>query len=262
MKIFIPTRGRLEAQHTWSYLSPEARGITRLVCPPEEVEQHEKRGRKCIARPVSGVHNVRQWIIESSDDPHVVMLDDDLKFFVRAAPDAWSLKKVQGTELDSLLKKIAYPLNQGFAHAGLSPRQMNQKWFPRIYTHVSRMNAVHAVNRDILLKEDIKYNSVNLMEDYHVVLSLFKRGYANKVFVAGAWDQHGLSGSAGGMSLTRNAEFQEAGARKLAELHPEFVDVVLKTPKIGWEGMKERVDVKVAWKKAFASSGAELPDDY
>lgn len=256
-KILIPSRGRLTRQFTWDTFNEFLRSKAAIVCPPEEVEEHIKRGRNAIARPVSGIANVRQWITESHPNQVVIMLDDDLKFFKRELPHRENLQRVWRNEVERVLAITAAPVLSGAVpYAGLSPRQMNQRHFPYVYQHNTKINAVHVYRPSVLLENNIKFNDVNLMEDYHVILSLLKKGFGNMVYVAGAWDQKMPSGSAGGVSDFRTLEVQAEGARRLAELHPEVVKVVTKVPKVGWSDgnggiVKERTDVEVSWKKAY-----------
>jgi hypothetical protein len=70
------------------------------------------------------------------------------------------------------------------------------------------------------------------------------------------WNQRD-SGATGGCSTYRTAEMQAEAARRLAELHPNFVKVVTKKSKdtsTSWKNMKERVDVIVYWRKALESA--------
>lgn len=257
MQIYIPTRGRINNQATWDFLKhSDIIDYVTLVCPPEEVADHEERNRRAIARPVNGINKVRQWICEMAPDPHIIMCDDDLGFFVRADPKAWNLKPASNSDLVDIFSRIHNILvADGLAHGGLTPRQMNNVHFPEVYISNGKMNAVHAVNRDILAKENIKYTDVDIMEDYYVTLSLFTKGYANKLVCDAAWDQKGVSGAAGGCSTYRTSELQSQGAQDLADIFPDFVKVVEKTPKGGWGGgMTTRKDVRIQWKKAYESS--------
>lgn len=253
MHIYIPTRDRVHHQGTWDNLTPELRRHAVLVCPPEEVEAHRAHGRHAIARPSLRLSGVRQWILGACPEPTVIMLDDDLGFFVRKEPNKYNLTPATGDKLNELFARLySYVASGKFAHAGLSPRQMNNQHFPATEKYITRMNAVHCVNKDVLYVEDIRYDQVELMEDYHVTLSLFKRGYGNIQIVDAAWDQTRGSGATGGLTHARNAEAQRLAAERLAELHPDCVKVVEKQPKLGWGGgMKTRTDVRVQWKKAY-----------
>jgi hypothetical protein len=252
MEIFIPTKGRIERQDTWDNLPPCLQEVTVLVCPEEEVEQHRARGRRVIARPNLPLSGVRQWLCDKTVGTATIMLDDDLAFFVRADPEKYNLKPAGILDVIRMFDKLhSYVEFGSYAHAALSPRQMNNQHFPATEKYVTRMNAVQVVNNKILRKHNIRYDDVTLMEDYHVTLSLLEKGYPNVQLVNYAWDQTRGSGASGGFSLSRTPQVQAQAAHRLAELHPEFVKVVTKTPKGGWKGLEERVDVRVQWKKAY-----------
>jgi hypothetical protein len=256
MQIFIPTRGRIGAQFTWKNLPKELQSVTALVCPEDEVQDHLDRGRNAIPRPDVKLSGVRQWIVETLAEQNepVIMLDDDLSFFVRADPGKWNLAAANPEQILTLFNRLNEHVSSGmYAHAGLSPRQMNNVNFPHTEIRTMRMNAVHCVDPQVLAKEGIRYDTVELMEDYHVTLSLFAKGYDNIVIVDGAWDQNKGSGAPGGFGLTRTKERQAEASHRLAELHPQVVKVVVKKPKTGqgevWGG--ERTDVKVSWQQAL-----------
>lgn len=260
--IYIPTRGRVEHQATWDALPAHLTGggYVTLVCPSSEVEEHVRRGRVALARPVNGIAKVRQWITEQADTDHILMLDDDLTFFIRKDPSAYNLRPTNPLDLLNLFDRMGRYLKEGWPMVGLSPRQMNNAHFPDTEIYDTRMNAVNCFNREIMKKIGVKFDDVDIMEDYHVVLSFLRNGYGNICIVDHAWDQVGVSGAAGGCSLYRTPKLQEAGAHTLHEYHPEFVSVVQKTPKGGWgQGMTTRTDVRVSWKKAAKHGASRYP---
>jgi hypothetical protein len=273
MKIYIPTRDRINAQFTWDNLTDELRKQTVLVAPAEEVEAHRERGRNVIARPPVRLAAVRQWLVDEAVagpdrglEP-IIMLDDDLAFFVRKSPDAHNLQpaKTNGEyPLDHLFWRLFCLVGGGtpegmggpelakpVVHAGLSPRQGNNWAFPATVEMNTRMNAVHCVLPAALAHYGIRYDNVDMMEDYHVTLSLFEKGEDNAAICDGAWDQCKGSGAPGGFSHYRTSDRQTEAAHKLASLHRESVKAVTKIPKTGAGGFAgERTDVRVQWKKA------------
>ena len=253
MKIFIPTRGRINKQITWDSIGPEAREQAVLVCPQEEVQAHTNQGRYCINRgDIKGINNVRQFIVDhavKNDYDKIIILDDDLIFGRRISRSAPNLRKTEQPEMHELWERMEGLLD-GYVHVGLSPRQMNDKHFPHVFKEGMRQNAVHGLKPKVLAKEGIRYDAVELMEDYYVTLSLFQKGYPNAVITDWTWDQRGASGAPGGCSLYRNAELQEKASKTLAEHFPNHVKVVQKETKTGWDNMKVRWDVRVQWRKA------------
>lgn len=259
MQLFIPTRDRVNAQYTWDNLTPALRAITKLCVPEAEIQQHLDLGRNAVVRPPVKLAGVRQWIVSELADQTqpVIMMDDDLGFFNRRDPGAYNLQPIsKHPDLNVLFQDLNDLVAlEGYAHAGLSPRQGNNRLFPETRVYNTRINAVHCVNPAVLSKEGVAYDTVDMMEDYHVTLSLLERGYGNVALADRAWDQVKGSGAPGGFSHYRNRETQTAAANRLAELHPQFVTVVEKTPKTGSGDFSgTRTDVRIQWKKAYESS--------
>lgn len=252
MKIFIPTRGRLDRQITYDRLSPEMRAVTWLVAPPDEVEGHERARRQVIARPVSGIANVRQWIVENCGQSVVIMLDDDLTFYTWQREDKHQLARCTDAQVSKLINDLHAVVDQNnSAHTGVAYRQNNNNTWPKEFLFNHRMNAVHVLSSTILEHHDLKYNDseLPLMEEYHLTLRLFELGYGNVIFNRTVWNQ--TSAFHGGMTGLRNEELQAHASNTLASLHPDFVTVVKKEPKVGWADLRERTDVRIQWKEAF-----------
>ena len=249
--IFIPTKGRVYKQVTLDSIGKENAFV---VCPKHEVKQHELMGRKVIDRgEVTGINNVRQFILEYAMEAQydkILILDDDLIFNTRASSDAPNLRKVTSEETAELFNRMDKLLDE-YVHVGVSPRQMNDKHFPDTVKHGMRMNAVHGIRPFDVYNTGLKYNAVELMEDYFMTLGLFAKGMPNAVIVDWTWDQRGGSGAKGGCSTYRTLELQEHASKQLAFYYPDFVKVVEKETKTGWEGMKKRYDVRVQWRKAY-----------
>ena len=260
--IYILTRGRVSKQTTWESIGVHAQNSehTVLVCPTEEVSRHKHFGRRALDRgDIKGAPNVRQWILEHAkekDYDKIIVLDDDLIFGRRAHPDLPSLRKTTKSEMHELWDRMEGLLD-GFIHVGVSPRQMNDKHFPHVFKRCMRQNALHGLRPKDILKTGLKYNDVDLMEDYHMTLGLFGKGHSNAVITDWTWDQRGASGAPGGCSLYRDATLQESASKKLESMYPDFVKSLQKETKTGWEGMKTRWDVRVQWRKAAKQGGCE-----
>ena len=254
IKIYIPTRGRIATQTTWNSIGDWARANACLVCPEDEMAYHMKYGRNCLSRgDIKGINKVRDFIMHHAIDhdiEKVIMLDDDLIFGRRASNDAPNLRKTTQEEMEQLWQRMCNLLDT-YIHVGVSPRQMNDKHFPAVTKYGMRMNAVHGIRPYDLSIREVYYSDVELMEAYYVTLSLFAKGQPNATIVDWTWDQRGGSGQSGGCSNYRTPELQEKASHKLAELFPDFVKVVEKETKTGWDNMKRRVDVRVQWQRAF-----------
>lgn len=276
MRIFIPTRDRVHAQFTYGTLmqEPALAGCVTLVVPAEEVSSHRELGRNVIERPPMPLAAVRQWLVDEAVrqgrgmEP-IIMCDDDLAFFVRKSPEAYNLRPAEHDEVAVIFERLfclvaggapeipGYPeIKTPVVHAGLSPRQGNNWLYPDKVVHTTRMNAVHCVLPAALHHYGVRYDDVDMMEDYHVTLSLFEKGEDNAQIADAAWDQVKGSGAPGGFSHYRTSERQAAAAHRLAELHPRTVKVVTKDQKSGsgaFAGV--RTDVRVQWVQAYRKAG-------
>lgn len=249
--VYIPTIGRVGNQPTYDTLPKEVADIAVLVCPSAEVDEHIKRGRRAVACDARGISAVRQWICENADTKMVIMCDDDHKWFVRACPTAYNLRPATPSEVGRMFGDLRSLLDM-YPLAGISRRQHNNAHFPETVKTVTRQCNIHGVDCRFLEKHDIRWDALPLMEDFHVTLSVLRKGTPNAMIVDRAWDQL-ASNAPGGCSTYRNWELQNKAATRLQELHPEFVNLVTKESKTGWDGMTSRTDVRVAWKKAYES---------
>lgn len=260
-RIYIPTKNRVDAQFTWDNIPDELKSITFIVCPASEAPLHRDKMRNIIERPEGKLSFVRQWLLMNSYFVDcVIMLDDDLSFFKRKSPDAPNLRPVTPEEAVEMFDELASHICTGeFLHGGISPRQGNNWLFPEKIVYNTRMNAVHAVNPTKVVASGMSYADVDMMEDYHMTLGLFAKGFPNFQLAEYAWDQNRGSGAPGGFSGFRTPETQKNAAEKLHSLHPKYVKVVTKAPKTGTGDFAgERTDVRISWKKAAKEGGANV----
>ncbi|MEQ1572800.1 MAG: hypothetical protein ABL993_01005 [Vicinamibacterales bacterium] len=249
MRIFIPTRGRINAQPTYDALREH--GVV-LVCPPDEFDAHRLRYRKVLATPpnIQGIAATRQWIMELPGDPHIVMMDDDLKFAVRRGddptkfegmPSRWGSVQHMLAELEMLFKR--------YSHVSISPREgANRDATPVLENR--RALRVLGYNADVFREIGGSFQAGGpVMEDFEVALQFLTSGHASGILNSYVQDQ-GMSGAAGGCSTYRTLGVQEDGALTLARRWPAFVKTVQKTTKTAWGGAT-RTDVIVQWKKAY-----------
>ena len=258
MHIYIPTKGRVHEQITWENLK-SLQKHTHLVIPKSEYNLHKKYNRNLITHNKEGIGSTRQFIVNhaiKNNQSKILILDDDLVFSIRANSDKWNLRPVVGRELFIIFKRLEKLLDK-YTHATLSPRFMNNVHYPITEKLITPQRAVHAIRPKILKKHNIRYDFCEIMEDHYVTLSLLSLGYPNCMITNAAWDQKGISNAAGGCSTYRNLELQEKISNKLKNKFPDFVRIVRKKPKTGWDNIGERVDVRVQWQKAY-KAGASL----
>lgn len=249
MDIFIPTYGR-ERQET-------SDALVRAGIPHALVVQHREGLRHApnafrnvfILPPnITTIAPTRQFIMEhAGDSTQMVMLDDDLVFFKRRTDDPTKLRDITAEELKEMFVEIERHLIT-HAHVGIAAREGANRNIDE-FADNTRIMRVLGYDREVIMRNNIRFDEMEVMEDFHVALSLLKRGYANRVLNFYANNQGG-SGSAGGCSHFRTMELHAANAKKLAELHPQFVTVVEKTTK-GSFGGGTRKDVRIQWKQAY-----------
>lgn len=256
MRIFIMSRGRArkELQATAQFLASLHVPFTFIVYPDEK-EQYENLGFDAEVDATylgpKGIGHKRDYVIrELSGGSPVLMLDDDLKFFVRRTDDPTKFRDGSSEEFLKMLGQIELNLSE-FPLVGIASREGGNRNTEE-YLYDTRIMRVLAYDPKVLIEHSIRFSDIPVMEDFHVALSLLEKGYHNLVLNGYCHNQFG-SGLEGGCSTYRTTEVQAAAAHKLAELHPKFVKVVQKETKGAWGG-GTRTDVVISWKRAYESS--------
>lgn len=268
MKIFISTLGRPVHQVTLAYFNKKWLKHVRLVVVPSEVKAYRKiagiygiKELVVLPKKVQGLSANRQWLLENQDDDYLCFLDDDLHFHIR--DDYLKLNKCKAKDFAKLLETWEGWLKSGeYAMVGVSTRNGNNR-ITEDYAENGRIMSCYAFNRNILLKHNVRFDRIPVMQDFDVVLQLLEAGYKNCVSYKFAHEQARGSGGMGGCSLYRTSAIIRAGANKLLSLHPKVVKVVAKKSKTGWKTMEKkpgvegtvRTDVNIQWKKAYAGKG-------
>jgi hypothetical protein len=283
MDIIIPTRGRVGRQRTLQYMSPELRRRTIMVCPHSETGKHGghpySEGVRFIPQPDPDmtIAAKRAWVLRYWNDywldperrldslvhgfapsDKIVMLDDDLRFYVREQPDqslpeyAKRLRYADYTDQVLWFDALERTLGPEVPHAGFGPRQGNGPrlvrpgvWNqPDPWESPGRMmyslgyHVPTVVSRCIL-------GRIETREDFDLSLQLLLQGFPNQVchtFVVGQAKYN----EAGGASEERTLERSNSDAHRLAELYPGLVRVVHRD----YEG-SPREEVVVSWVKAL-----------
>jgi hypothetical protein len=251
-KLYIPTLGRSDTQKTLSNLTPEIRAVTHLVCPESEVlDLSLAYDVAVLGCPAKGIAATRQWIVENCDAEVCIMCDDDHDFLIRknlADMNDWHHRNATMEEVAQLFKDMALKIvNERYAMVGVSARSGNNNHTER-FAEACRIHNMYALNVRFLRVSKIRFDTLPLMEDFFVNLSLLTRGFSTGMICDRMWGQQ-ESNAPGGCSTYRDGSLQEKSARGLAEHFPNFVTVVTKQTKGGWFG-GERYDVRVQWKKA------------
>lgn len=250
MDIVIPTYGRARNQQTLAQLLKADLEVT-LVVQHSEAAMYERYDADAriyvLPEQVRTIAPTRQWILEKvGTDEALIMVDDDLVFYRRRDDDRTKLRDITPEELHGAFHQMGKGL-EDYAHVGFAAREgANRNTESWLFN--TRIMRVLGYNRHTLREEGIRFDEMQVMEDFHVALTLLERGHSNAVLNDFAHNQGG-SGKEGGCSHFRTAELHAANAHLLAQLHPGVVRVVQKETKGAWGG-GTRTDVVISWKKA------------
>lgn len=245
MEIYIPTKGRV-FQETYDSLPQELKRRVIFVVDSSETCVHGLR----TPPSVKGIGPTRQWIAEQPGDNKFVMLDDDLVFATRRGDEPEKFRDSTPEEITDLFNRVEHMLDS-YAHIGVSTREGGNRDTDS-FVFNTRLLRILGYRRDVLKDNGVRFDRLELMEDFDVTLQLLRLGYSN---IRINWMVHNQrsSNAPGGCSTYRTLEKQSAAARGLAELHPQFVTVVTKQTKTAWNG-QERQDVRIQWKQAYESA--------
>lgn len=258
MRIFIPTLNRgPERQFTIRELGSKLvrKYNVTVVCPKRELNDFGAVGGDYDVwdSPAKGIAATRQWILDNSPDPHVLMLDDDLSSWswreeinTRGGDSYVQYRKATDAQRAQGLAEVAKLLKR-HGHGSIGHRLFANNRAGLDFN--TRQLRALAYDRDLLKREGIKFR-VPVMEDFDVQLQLLKRGYECFQYNWLVQEQRG-SNEDGGCSTYRTDEVQRKAAEQLAKLHPECVSVVTKEQKGNGTMWGTRTDVKVSWRKAI-----------
>lgn len=254
MKIFIPSLARAkQANHTWENLPPAVQERAYMVVGPKDAPAYLQRFPEdnVLIVDVKGIGKVRQHIIDISDGP-VLMLDDDLRFFTRRTDDPTKFSKATPKDVTKMIAAVERKL-ETYAHVAITPREGANRKTDKVIFNTRCLRAL-GFDARILKELGVRFDRVTVMEDFDVALQLLNLGYKSASLNEWVQDQT-TSNAPGGCSEYRTLEVQAKGARALAKLHPAYVTVVEKETKGAWGG-GTRLDVRVAWKKAYDDAHA------
>ena len=254
MDIVIPTYGRFHDQQTLKQLLAADLHPT-LVVQLREAPAYERYDTQVkihiLPDHIHTIAPTRQYILDNvGTSDKLCMIDDDLVFYKRRKDDCSKLADISPADLHRAFGLLDNQLSL-FPHVGFASREGANRNTEELVMN-TRIMRVLGYDRETLQVEKIRFDEMEVMEDFHVALSLLERGYENCILNNYAHNQGG-SGSAGGCSHFRTPELHAANARKLHDLHPQFVAVVEKTTR-GSFGGGTRTDVKIQWKRALESS--------
>lgn len=245
MKIFIPTRGRVDNQVT---LKSWWLGYQDVCFVVPECEEHLwSIYQRSVVPDDFTIEDIRQHILELPGDRHLV-LDDDLKLFRRERPTK-RLREATYSDAMELLRQIEARMDDGYVHGAVGFRAFNNR-FEDFDLEQENMVALcaHFYRADIVRAEGVSFNPVvPLKEDLHFTLSLLELGYPNVVIQEWVHNQeYSYVPEDGGCGRYRTPDYVSETSRNLRALHPEVVSL---RDKVRADGSKV-IENRIQWKKA------------
>jgi len=257
MRITIPSKGRIGAQLTWWALPPAVREEFKVVvvCEPDEVGALMRGNINAIAwKPrKGGIGAKRQWIMENFDDKLLCMFDDDLSIWATRVDGYGGNKtkylKATGDDIHQGLIVFGAMLEDNAAGAigGRSFAQDRPRVMARKHGRLVRALGYNRAKMPTAAKFRMA-----TCEDLDMQLQLLTAGCDLFLYNGIVQEQKG-SNLPGGCSEYRDLEFQAGMYAQLHKYHPDFVKLVQRTYRKGWEGMdKTQPSVTINWRAAAA----------
>lgn len=247
--IYVFTNDRIGKQLTLSNLHRTWLDRTTLVVRKEEYKKHE-HDRYLVLPGKERLGPARQYVLDTTPYKWITMLDDDLQWAKRVNGSLPCAKQWQHPFSLGLFLQQENWLREGVVHCGVSAREGNNRCKEE-YKEVDRMMRVLSYNVEVLRKEGVRFDRLELKADFDMTLQLLLLGYPNRVSYLFAQGQD-ASHMPGGCAEYRTQELNDRVCEQLEELYPDFVNVNLKfTNNWGEEFGNVRNDVSIKWKKAY-----------
>lgn len=253
MKIYLTTLGRVRNQKTLMNLPADIRRQVVLVVQDHEYLEHWQEWRtevsevRALPQWVSRLGPTRKTIYEWKEDEKIVLLDDDLDFYIREDPNDWHLTTPRYQDMHDMFDLVDCSLDE-YMHVSLSGREGNNRIEEYSVENVRYMRFL-AYRTDH--PRHVQHGRIDGMSDFDVNLQLLKSGYPSLVFYRFAQGQPGTQ-TPGGCSIDRTMIRHEREVDFMCIEHAPYVTKVQKKNVSGGE-FGTRPEVKVAWKQAFQS---------
>jgi hypothetical protein len=247
MKIYIPTYMREGRQFTIQSIPERWKTKTFLVCPHwEEHPYWPDAQRVDVGRSAIGsIAATRQWIVEFANDRHILMVDDDIRFYRINSDKRTSRTKLDDAgEVFDLMEKW---LEEGDVFVGTSHPFMSHEKPPEYF--YGKTAACYGMDREFLIGNNIRYDSLGYFEDFHVPLSILEAGRRLRYTGDYVTDEK-KANAPGGCSVNRTAEKNRQGMIDLQKLHPKYVSLT-EDPTATNQGLNVGLKMRIAFKKAY-----------
>lgn len=259
MKIVIPSYKRSSIK-TLRYIPEDMYENTFIVVQDRDQntikDLPEGVNKVVLPDDVRTIGPTRQWILDNFEGT-VVQIDDDISAAELKDPRRYNLKDCEPWRFMHHLEKME-ELLQFYPLIGTSERREAHLRYRGHITEVARHARLHMMNVEAIRDIGARFDrGVDTVEDYDFILQVIGSGTANAVYNQ-LFVGDGGTNAEGGCKDTRAALDLQENCEKFASLHPEgVVKIVIKKTKTS-DGVWERPDVRIGWKKAFEAGCEQL----
>lgn len=253
-------RPRHRQQETLRNLPPSIADQAELWVQEGQVGEYAKWWLDLHILPtgVTRLGATRQYLVDRYRGEKIVLMDDDLTFYIRQNPADWHLTIPSPEDLEGMFAEIEALLNR-YAHVGVSGRERQNTMSGRVEENTRYMRLL-AYNT-ALWPDDIRCDRVDGMSDFDACLQLLRAGLPCAVLTRHAQGQRATQ-TPGGMAGQRSHESHSAEVAALCELHPGLVTPTQKQNRSGGP-FGYRDEVIVSWKYALGwNSRPHTPSPY
>lgn len=254
MKIYITTLGRLRTQVTLENMPPDVQRQVIMVVQDHEYADHRALWGDTVGEvralppEVRTLGPTRRAVREWAEDEAIVLMDDDLRFYVRRDPTDWHLTYQTPQDYRDMLAWLESRLTDGgYDHAGISAREGNNR-VSESEVECTRYMRVLGYNtrRE---PAGIEHGRVDGMSDFDVNLQLLQAGRPSCVSFLYAQGQAGTQ-TPGGCAINRTHSTHDAEIDRMVAWHGDLVKVRQKQNKTGGE-FGTRRELTIYWQKAY-----------
>lgn len=258
LEIFIPSRGRWDVLKTPYILSEELREKCLVVVRRDEVKLYKEHNPELenqflVLSPKAArgkMAGARQFILDNSTSRYHFQIDDDLTSvnIKKRCTDYGGLKLATRSQINACFKQMCDWIDTGFAQVSFTDRMTSAFPSNRFYADYGRMAQVLGYNRDILVDENLRFDTIpnHCFEDLDMNLTLLLAGYPCRISRKYSHN-HRAEAFRGGCQIYRDDDLKRRVGNKMVKKYPGLIKLC--------ERKDGYVYIKIAWKKVMKEGG-------
>ena len=249
VRVVITTLGRPKKQVTLGFLL-DAGLRPELVVQKHEEKIYRKYNKgvrvTVLPRGVDKLHTTRQWLLDNTKQRYLILLDDDLRFDTRRTDIPTRFLKSTPRDNRNMFRALVKTLKKR-AHASVASRQA-ACFITKPYVESTRMQRILAYDLVKVKKAKTRFDRVNPLSDFDMILQLLQAGYPNRVLAGWVQGETGGFGAPGGCSIWRTPKRLRKAQRWLKKT---FGKEIITIAERKFTDGSSRLEVRIAWKKAL-----------